>query len=110
MCAERRPRVPRANVLANVTAEDPIDNAGAQFARHFITQFNREVTDAPRGVEYIRLRKRLGRTSIEACAAGSAMIGFMRRVVVQLNIGQQCRKEKPAAYVSIKQQRVLTDP
>ena len=38
------------------------------------------------------------------------MIGLMRRVIRQFNIGQQRRQKEPTALVAIEQQRVLSNP
>ena len=79
-------------------------------ARYRIAQLDREITDAPRRIEHVGLRKRIRRTSIQASSTRPAMIGLMRRVVRQFNVGQQRSQKEPAAFVAIEQQRVLSNP
>src|SRR5438105_2859570 len=67
--------VPRANVLADVAAEEPVAEGCAEFARDGAAELNREIADAARGVENVGLRESLRRTGVEAGAAGAAVVG-----------------------------------
>src|SRR6185437_7581418 len=104
------PLVPRANVLTDVAAENPISQATAQLQGNGVLQFDRQVTDAFAAIEHVRLDERAGRTSIQACPASAAMICRMRRIVFKLDVSQQRGEEEPASCVFVEQERVLADP
>ena len=89
--------IPRANILADVAAEEPIANARAQIGGNRVAKLDRQIADAARGIEDVGLRKRIRGTGIEARPARAAMIGLVRRVVIQFDIGQQRRQEEPTA-------------
>src|SRR6185295_15253523 len=58
--------IPRANILADVAAEQPFAHAATQLKRNRISQFDCQITDALSRIEHVRIYERLRRTSIEA--------------------------------------------
>ena len=88
--------IPRADVLANVAAKQPIADAAPQVERNRFPQLDRQIADAARGVENIRLGKGLRRTGVEAGAASSAVVGSKRLVVSERLIGEQGREKEVA--------------
>ena len=102
--------IPRAHVLANVTTEEPFSHAGSQFCWHVIAQLDRQVTDAAARIQNVRIDERAGRTGIETRSAGTAVVGLVRGVVFQFQVGKQGRQKKPTAQLLVQEQRVLADP
>lgn len=76
--------VPGTNILTDIAAKQPIVDAGTQLCWNRIAQFNRQIANALRRIEYIRLRKRLRRTSIKAVATCAAVIGRKLRIHYQI--------------------------
>ncbi len=102
--------IPGANILADIAAEQPIADAGAKFVRNRLPQLDGQVTDASPRIEHISIDKRLRRAGIQTSSAGAAVVGFMRRVVFQLQVGQQCRQKEPTSHLFVQQQSVFADP
>src|SRR5207244_13620083 len=70
-----RAMIPWTNILAHIAAKKPLADSGPQLARNGRTQLDSQIADAAGGVEDVRLRKGLRRTSIETGPAGPAMLG-----------------------------------
>src|SRR5262249_7035937 len=81
-----------------------------QLVRNCGAQLNRQVTDAARGVQNIRLRKCARRTGVKARPASAAVVGCERFVIVERDAGQQGSEKKVAAGRFVNQQRVFADP
>jgi hypothetical protein len=71
----RRAAVPRANVLANIAAEDVAANGLAKFQWNGCAQFDRQVGNASACVEHVGLNDCAGGARVNAQAAISAQIG-----------------------------------
>ena len=77
---QRRAMIPGADILAHIAAEEPIAETCSQFVRNGFPQFDRQITDALRRIEHVRLGKRLRRTGIETSPAAAAMVGRKRLI------------------------------
>src|SRR5882672_8092339 len=76
---ERRAReahVPRADVLTDVAAEQPVTDPRRLRGGEFAAVFDREIGNASARVEIARSGKRLRRTGVEATPARPTAIGF----------------------------------
>ena len=102
--------IPRADLLADVAAEDPVAHAWPQIQGDGSLAFYRERTDAPRRVEHARLGQRSGRAGVEAGGAGAAVVGLQRRVGRQHDVGEEGREQEVAAGLRIDEHRVLAEP
>src|SRR3712207_5613834 len=94
--AMRGAMVPRADVLTDVAAKQPIADAAAEVVRDFATQLDGQIADAARGIEHVRLREGLGGAGIQASATRSAVFRRKGLVVGQPLIGQKCCEKKVA--------------
>ena len=65
-------RVERADLLADVAAEHPGPDRGAQLARDHAVMLDRQVRDAAARVEHVGVDERAGRARVEARAAAAA--------------------------------------
>ena len=65
-----------------------VTDAAAQLGRNRLAEFDRQVADTPSRIEHIGLHERAGRAGIETGSAGAAMVGRVRLIVVQLQIGE----------------------
>src|SRR3989441_9430329 len=72
----RKTHVPRADVLANVTAEQPVPDLRRLRLGEFAAVFDREIGNAGARVEIVWPGERLRRTGVEAAPARPAAIGF----------------------------------
>src|SRR6202012_3496641 len=68
--------VPRTGGEAIVAAIDAVADRFAEFARDRSLVLDRQIGNAAAGVEFVRRRKRRGRTDVEAGLAGAAMVGL----------------------------------
>ena len=89
--------IPRANVLANVAAKNPVADILPKLLGDSATQLNSEVADASRRVQHVRLRERVGGTCVQASRTCAAVIQLKSFVVFQFQIGEQ-RREKETNY------------
>ena len=69
----------------------------AELVRNRARELDGQIADAPPRVEDVGVNKGVGRAGIEARPAGAAMIGGVRHVVNQLQIGHQGREKEPAS-------------
>ncbi len=102
--------VPGADVLADVAAIDPAVKLRRGRIGHHPAMLDRPVTDAAPGVELVRSYERFGRTSVEAARARSAVIGFVRPVVSELDVDEQSAQKREAPETPADEHRVLADP
>ena len=102
--------IPRANVLTDVTAEQPVSDALAQFLRKAVTQLDGQITDTTAGIEDVRLWKGVCGASVKTRSASATVVGRKRLIVVQHNIGQHGCQEKLAAKLLVEQQCVFAEP
>src|SRR5260370_17446927 len=65
--------VPRADLVADVAAEDPVAEFRPQVARNRATIFDGLVRDAEIGAHHITVRERASRTEIDTSPPGAAM-------------------------------------
>src|SRR5438045_684491 len=79
--AVRSAAVPRANILADVAAEDVVSHPGAHVFRNRAALFNGEIRDAAGGVELGRSHQRSRRTRVNAARATSAEVFYRSRRV-----------------------------
>jgi len=82
--------VVRADILADIAAEDVVPHAGPQFAGDGSFPLDREVRDAFAGVEDVGSDEGVGRTGIQAEAALPAAVSD-RRVPVQEEVQEEIR-------------------
>ena len=73
--ADRRTMVPRANILANVAAENIAADWRAKFFGNRAAQLDREIRDAQPRIEHVRLDKRARGARVQTQPAISAQIG-----------------------------------
>src|SRR5271157_4307478 len=107
--ADRSFTVPRTNILADVAAEDLPSNSGAQFFRDRAALLDGEIRNALGGVELIRRRKRVRRTSIETARAGAAVVR-RRQIGRQFQRSEHDAEEKPRSQLPVQDAGVLTNP
>src|SRR6059058_2525395 len=100
--------IPRTGHLAEVTAEDPVGEVGAQLVWDRAPVLYRQIGDAAPGVHRIRLQ-RAGRTGGEAASAGAAVVRGQRDSV-EREVGQELGEEEVRAGRAVEEERVLADP
>ena len=110
---DRSARVPRADVLADVAAEDVIAHAGAQFLRNRPAQLDGQIRDAAARVQLSsRLpcgHDRVRRTSLDAARAAPAAIR-RRRARLEIERRHDLAQKKPRSQRLVNQASVLADP
>ena len=102
--------IPGTDILADVAAEEPVIDAGAQLRRDRPPKLDCQVANTAPGVEDVGLHEGGGRAGVEAGRAGAAVVGIMRIVVIEFDVGQQCGEKEPTAKLLVQQQSVLPDP
>src|SRR5437867_4377258 len=100
------PAVPRADVLADVAAEDLAAETGALPVGDGALQLDGQVADAARGVEDVRGGQGAGRARVEARGAAPAHVGA-GGVGKQLEVGDQLAEEEPRAVLRVQEAGVL---
>ena len=103
-CGERRDwrfAIPRADVLADVAADDGVADVRAKFFRNFAAKLDGEIRDAAARVENVGLREGLRGASVEAARTRAAEIGRRRLAGPESGIeserGENHAEEKPGA-------------
>src|SRR3990172_8722115 len=86
--------VPRTNLLANVTTEDPISHGRVEFVGNLPLLFNSEIGNAAPGVQDVGRHDSLSRAGFNAAGASAAII-FDRDIVDDL----PAQKKDPQEYV-----------
>src|SRR6266700_3353379 len=104
-----KPRRFSANLLADVAAKDEVAHQWAQFNRNAAAQFDGEVRDTARVIQYIRGRKRLCWTGVQADFTAPA-IRPGRRIGGQGEISNDLRQEDPGPPAFGKNVGVFTVP
>ena len=101
--------VPRADVLADVAAEDAGADRGPERVRNLTPQLDREIGQAPPRVEHVRFDDGAGRTCLDAERAGSAAVedGF---VGCERQAAGDDGEEEPGTEIGVDQAAVLPDP
>src|SRR5687768_13323088 len=102
--------VPGTHILADVASIDEIAHQRLKLGRDLRAMLDREIGDAPVGVENAGLDERVGRTSLEAAGTAATAVGVERRVGLQVEIEQQGAEKKERAMSWTDQHRVLADP
>ena len=110
LARRRREAIPWADVLADVTAEDPVAHERTQLARDGAAQLDREVGDAAPRVHAIRCDDGPRGTRIEAAVAAAAMLALERQVGLERAVHQQLAQQEPGADRLRDQAGVLADP
>src|SRR6185369_15318269 len=101
-----RRRVPRADLVADVAAEDPGADHLPRFRRERSAVLDGPVADAAVAVQAVRLREGAGGTGFEAAGAGPAEVreGDVRR---QVEREEKLAEEEPGAGFRMQQVGVL---
>jgi len=102
--------VPRANILADVASEQPLPHFAPQVVRDRAAQLDRQVTDAPPAVELVWPDECVGRAGVEAASTRAAVVGGVRLVVIQFEVGEQRAQKDPTAQPLVDEHGVLADP
>src|ERR1041385_275921 len=76
----RKADVPRAHVLADVTAEQPLADLGALAVREFSAVLDREIRNARARIEIAGRDECLRRACVETAGAGAAAIGLKGQI------------------------------
>ena len=107
--ARRRPAVPRTDVLADVAAEHLLANRRPPFLGDRALLLDRQIRQAARGVDDVRLDDRAGRTCLEAARARAALIdaGLVGR---EIEVREDLRQQEPGTQPRVDEARVLADP
>jgi hypothetical protein len=79
--------IPGADVLADVTAEDPVAHIPVLRGIDLPSMLDGEVGDAQTTVEYPFGREGIGGASLEAARAGSASIGIEGSIQPEVEVG-----------------------
>ena len=110
----RRAAIPRANVLADVAAEDVPADGLAQFERNRAAQLDRQIGNAAPRVQNVRLDDGARRACVDAQAAVSAQIrrrrfrGVQRRREIERR--HDHAEEQPRTQLFIDEAGVLREP
>ena len=80
LARRRREAVPRAHLLADVAAEDPVADSPAAARAGSRRELDREVRDAEPRVDLVGRDDRAGRARVEAARARAAVLALERRV------------------------------
>ena len=104
--------IPRADVLADVAAEDLAADGGAEICGNASLLFDGEVRDAAGGIHLMRGDERVGGAGVDAAGAGAAAVG---RDGKDCAVGDGDRRDddaeqKPGAELLINDAGVLADP
>src|SRR5882762_7351804 len=106
--------VPRANVLADVAAENRVSHRLAELLRDSAPQFDRQVGNALSGIHDVGLDESLRRAGVKATPAAPAQI--RRRQFVrperrfEIESGENDAEKKVGAVRLVEQQRVFPQP
>jgi len=79
-CRSREALVPRANLLANIAAKNPIPKQGAQISGDLFFQLNGQVGNTTPGIQRTVRQNTLRRTGLQATPATPAMIALNRYI------------------------------
>jgi hypothetical protein len=71
---------------------------------------DREIADAPRGIEHARADERIGRTGVETARAAAAPICLERRIHWEHHIDHERAQKEERAELRIDEHRVLAEP
>src|SRR5262245_92468 len=90
--------IPRADVVAYIAAEGVALEVRDDVVGYWASLFDREIGNAPRGVENARRHKGRRGTSVEATGAASAMIELERLVRRKHEIGEDGPDEEEGPH------------
>ena len=93
----RAPSIPRANLLAQIAAEYPIADRQTQRLRDRCSQLDRQITDATRCVQHVRLRKGVRGADLQARLTATTMVRRKRIIEFQYDIRDHGGQEEPTA-------------
>ena len=101
--------VPRANILADVAAEDVTAHARAEVLGNRPALLDREIRNALVGIELVGREDRIRRTSLDATRAGAAAIRS-GQVGGKFERSEDHAEEEPRTFFLIDDAGVLADP
>src|SRR2546428_12842603 len=84
----RHASIRRANVLADITAEDMSPHGRAEFLRNAASQLDCQIRNAPACIEHVWLDEGARRTGVQTQPAVAAQIG---RRSEERRVGEECR-------------------
>ena len=95
-------RVPRTNILTNVTTEDPVIHFILKLLWNRIFQFNCKITNTLAAIHHIRLRNGIGRTGVNTAGTSAAII-FNRTIIFEFKVQNQLRYKKEGTLLFVYQ-------
>ena len=105
----RRFAIPRADVLADIATEDVPSHSAANLLGNRATLFDREIRDAPVGIELVGCNQCVGWAGIDASCTGTAAIG-RGQIGLEFEGRQDNAQEKPRAQLLVQDAAVLANP
>src|SRR5215510_7053393 len=106
----RREAIPRADLLTDITSEDPITDQRTQPSGDVVLQFNGKVGDAACSLNGPVGQDALGGASLNAACASPALIGNKRRIRFQFEIEKNLGQEEVRPVLRVDEAGVLADP
>src|SRR5687767_9782166 len=101
--------VVRTDLLTDVAAIHLRADCRVILRRHFTAMFNRQVRQAPRGIEHARFDERAGRARLQASGAAAALLEPLA-VGLESERCDDLAEEKPRPELGVDQTRVLANP
>src|SRR5437867_713730 len=101
--------VPGADLLADIATEHPVSDVRPLPGRDAAADLDRQVRDAARRIDQVRLRDRPRRAGVETGGARAAAVGH-RIVGREIEIGQHLAEEQPGVAARVDQVGVLPEP
>ena len=100
--------IPRAHVLADVTAKHPILHLPGKFLGYRFFELNGEVANAAATIHHVGFRDGIGGAGIHAAGTSTAIVGG-GTIGLQLQIDDELGQEEKAATLAVEQEAVFTN-
>src|SRR5262245_37527146 len=96
-------RVPRADLLADVAAEEPHPDFRSELARNRATIFDRQIGNALARLHHIAIFERVRRAQIQALAASTAMLSIGSVRAIEFDVSKNFGEKKIGAALARQQ-------
>lgn len=103
------PAIPRADIEAIIAAEETIADGGAKFFGNRAMMLDKQIGEAPAGIELVGRGNGAGRANINTRGAGAAMVAA-RCVGREFEGGGDDTEEQPGAEPGVDQQSIFALP
>ena len=107
--------IPGANLLTDVTTENPVSDRGANVTRDRPFQFDGQIRDAAAPIHhrctgFISPKKRSGRTHNDTRLTRSTPVGLERQGDIELDVDHQESEQDVRSPARMDQHRVAPEP